>query len=146
MKSMRHCRHPSARVWSPDRLGLLTAHLLPPPLLSSAPLQRSSRASPTACDQGPMCIAFFLWEHPQLPDLQLVALFNRDEVLGRWVLHRPAQAGSPAYWQPTPYGSLQEGIASPQPCEDRLTCSQELAHAGLWQAVYSLCLLGYPCM
>ncbi len=60
-----------------------------------------------------MCIAFFLWEHPQLPDLQLVALFNRDEVLGRWVLRRPAQAGLPAYWQPTPYRSLQEGIASP---------------------------------
>lgn len=35
-----------------------------------------------------MCIAFFLWEHPQLPDLQLVAMFNRDEVLGRWVLRR----------------------------------------------------------
>lgn len=30
-----------------------------------------------------MCIAFFFWEHPALPDLHLLALFNRDEVLHR---------------------------------------------------------------
>ncbi|KAL4430685.1 hypothetical protein ABPG75_005941 [Micractinium tetrahymenae] len=42
-----------------------------------------------------MCIAFFLWEHPQLPDLQLVALFNRDEVLVR-----PTAASH--FWQDQP--------------------------------------------
>jgi hypothetical protein len=31
-----------------------------------------------------MCIAFFVWKHPQAPDLLLLALFNRDEIFERY--------------------------------------------------------------
>lgn len=61
-----------------------------------------------------MCVAFFLWEHPQLTELQLVALFNRDEVLGRWVLHRRLPAGRPARLgsRATKREALQQGMAA----------------------------------
>lgn len=48
---------------------------------------------PTTCPSIPllltracscMCVTYFAWLHPQLPDLLLLLLFNRDEVLGRW--------------------------------------------------------------
>jgi uncharacterized protein with NRDE domain len=38
-----------------------------------------------------MCIALFAWQHEQLPELQLVALFNRDELLNRCVKVKPLQ-------------------------------------------------------
>lgn len=37
-----------------------------------------------------MCVTYFAWLHPQLPDLPLLLLFNRDEVLGRCALWREA--------------------------------------------------------
>lgn len=40
-----------------------------------------------------MCVTYFAWLHPQLPDLPLLLLFNRDEVLGRCAPCREAVQG-----------------------------------------------------
>lgn len=38
-----------------------------------------------------MCVTYFAWLHPQLPDILLLLLFNRDEVLDRWARTGSAQ-------------------------------------------------------
>lgn len=43
-----------------------------------------------------MCVTYFAWLHPQLPDLPLLLLFNRDEVLGRPT--RPSH-----FWEDLPH-------------------------------------------
>ncbi|KAI7839225.1 hypothetical protein COHA_007038 [Chlorella ohadii] len=43
-----------------------------------------------------MCVTYFAWLHPQLPDILLLLLFNRDEVLDR-----PTRASH--WWQDLPH-------------------------------------------
>ena len=80
-----------------------------------------------------MCVSYFAWLHPQLPDLLLLLLFNRDEVLHRCA-PRSLLAAWPLGWchrlgRPTLAHGLQQlhppaGSQAANwhpPCEDRPT-------------------------